>query len=211
MNTKRQTIWLVSMLSLMVVLSAYYLFTEDTTIPDTTSAQTETVTPGNAAEVLQTDDITTQEVTSHESTDGGTASNQGSIDANDQEILDQIAQDVMAGNQIEELQMERNNVYQSEVERLYGIINDTTVSDEELLSAFDEIERLDEQETKIAHLEEELQKDYNQAVIKHENGAYTVMVESAKLEVKQAVAIISKVMKELNVSQDKVTVQYTTG
>ncbi|AFC29783.1 hypothetical protein PM3016_2913 [Paenibacillus mucilaginosus 3016] len=29
MNTKRQTVWLVSMLSLMVVLSAYYLFTED--------------------------------------------------------------------------------------------------------------------------------------------------------------------------------------
>ncbi|AJY77261.1 SpoIIIAH-like family protein [Paenibacillus beijingensis] len=30
MNSKRQTIWLVSMLSLMVILSAYYLFTEDT-------------------------------------------------------------------------------------------------------------------------------------------------------------------------------------
>lgn len=29
MYTKRQTVWLVSMLSLMVVLSAYYLFTED--------------------------------------------------------------------------------------------------------------------------------------------------------------------------------------
>ncbi|MEI7024667.1 SpoIIIAH-like family protein [Paenibacillus sp. y28] len=29
MNNKRQTIWLVSMLSLMVVLSAYYLFTDD--------------------------------------------------------------------------------------------------------------------------------------------------------------------------------------
>ncbi|WP_281886661.1 SpoIIIAH-like family protein [Paenibacillus sp. YYML68] len=29
MNSKRQTVWLVSMLSLMVVLSAYYLFTED--------------------------------------------------------------------------------------------------------------------------------------------------------------------------------------
>ncbi|WP_159882224.1 SpoIIIAH-like family protein [Paenibacillus puerhi] len=29
MNSKKQTIWLVSMLSLMVVLSAYYLFTED--------------------------------------------------------------------------------------------------------------------------------------------------------------------------------------
>lgn len=31
MNNKRQTIWLVSMLSLMVILSAYYLFTEDVT------------------------------------------------------------------------------------------------------------------------------------------------------------------------------------
>lgn len=29
MKSKRQTVWLVSMLSLMVVLSAYYLFTED--------------------------------------------------------------------------------------------------------------------------------------------------------------------------------------
>lgn len=29
MNTRRQTVWLVSMLGLMVVLSAYYLFTDD--------------------------------------------------------------------------------------------------------------------------------------------------------------------------------------
>ena len=29
MNSKRQTVWLVSMLSLMVILSAYYLFTEN--------------------------------------------------------------------------------------------------------------------------------------------------------------------------------------
>ena len=29
MNTRRQTVWLVSMLGLMVVLSAYYLFTDN--------------------------------------------------------------------------------------------------------------------------------------------------------------------------------------
>jgi stage III sporulation protein AH len=39
MNAKRQTIWLVSMLSLMVVLSAYYLFTEDVSQPDLQTAQ----------------------------------------------------------------------------------------------------------------------------------------------------------------------------
>ncbi|RUT36173.1 SpoIIIAH-like family protein [Paenibacillus zeisoli] len=32
MKTNRQTIWLVSMLSLMVILSAYYLFTEDSAV-----------------------------------------------------------------------------------------------------------------------------------------------------------------------------------
>ena len=212
MNTKRQTIWLVSMLSLMVVLSAYYLFTEDTTTPDTTSAQSQTVAPGNSSEVLQSGDSIIQEVTSSQSGEGDTtASNEGAINGEDQKILDQIAKDVMAGNQIEEMQTERNNTYQTELERLYGVLNDTTVTDEKLLSAFDEMEQLDEQETKIAHLEEELQKDYSQAVITHENGAYTVVVESPKLEVKQAVAIISKLMKELNVSQDKVTVKYITG
>jgi len=36
-NSKRQTVWLVSMLSLMVVLSAYYLFTEDISELDLTA------------------------------------------------------------------------------------------------------------------------------------------------------------------------------
>ncbi|MDD9267516.1 SpoIIIAH-like family protein [Paenibacillus sp. GCM10023248] len=40
MNAKRQTIWLVSMLSLMVVLSAYYLFTEDVNKLDLASTAT---------------------------------------------------------------------------------------------------------------------------------------------------------------------------
>ncbi len=40
MNAKRQTIWLVSMLSLMVVLSAYYLFTEDVNKLDLASTET---------------------------------------------------------------------------------------------------------------------------------------------------------------------------
>lgn len=40
MKSKRQTVWLVSMLSLMVVLSAYYLFTEDAPVtPKTADGQ----------------------------------------------------------------------------------------------------------------------------------------------------------------------------
>ncbi|HZG85121.1 SpoIIIAH-like family protein [Paenibacillus sp.] len=49
MNTRRQTVWLVSMLGLMVVLSAYYLFTDEADqIPVNTeqTAETEIVVEG---------------------------------------------------------------------------------------------------------------------------------------------------------------------
>lgn len=36
------------------------------------------------------------------------------------------------------------------------------------------------------------------------------MVLSEKLDAKQAVTIVDKVMKELNVTQDKISVQYVT-
>jgi stage III sporulation protein AH len=50
MKTKRQTIWLVSMLSLMVVLSAYYLFTEDVSkLEFTTTGSTVTELAGTQA------------------------------------------------------------------------------------------------------------------------------------------------------------------
>ncbi|AIQ53828.1 SpoIIIAH-like family protein [Paenibacillus sp. FSL R7-0331] len=51
MKGKRQTIWLVSMLSLMVVLSAYYLFTEDTgsSIPKETAGTIQVDSANNAA------------------------------------------------------------------------------------------------------------------------------------------------------------------
>lgn len=55
MNNKRQTIWLVSMLSLMVILSAYYLFTEDVTQPDRTAQEQQLGTDATGV-TGQTDD-----------------------------------------------------------------------------------------------------------------------------------------------------------
>lgn len=59
MNTKRQTVWLVSMLSLMVVLSAYYLFTDTPSSNQVTTDSTKIneVNLLNATEVTKTDDI----------------------------------------------------------------------------------------------------------------------------------------------------------
>ncbi|WP_028544144.1 SpoIIIAH-like family protein [Paenibacillus taiwanensis] len=248
MNTKRQTIWLVSMLSLMVVLSAYYLFTEDTTSKQAaTGTQGEQVIKGNATEVGQLPTVQITEVSAGDS--GAVGKEQANADekkspepvANnntgqqpqgntaaptessksvagkeqaktDEDVLNEaVAGGVTKRSLIEEKQMERNEQYQQNIERLLGIINDTTnISGDKLTKAYDEMHQLDEREQKITNLETELQKEYDNAVITQDNDRYKVVVQSAKLEVKQAVDIMDKLIKELNVTQDKISVQYVS-
>ncbi|SEN18063.1 SpoIIIAH-like family protein [Paenibacillus sp. OV219] len=79
MNNKRQTIWLVSMLSLMVILSAYYLFTEDVGTPsnmvtdgtkqDQGAASNATEASGKAGD---DNGITVSEVTGNKDANAGT-------------------------------------------------------------------------------------------------------------------------------------------
>lgn len=77
--------------------------------------------------------------------------------------------------------------------------------------AHEQLNKLEEKETKITGIEEQLQKKYGEAIVKEESGdAYTVVVLSEKLDVKQAVGIVDLVMKELSVSQDKIRVQYVS-
>lgn len=236
MNTKRQTIWLVSMLSLMVVLSAYYLFTEDTNPSKTATGnktQTETMVKDHATEVGQTqagdieitevsgttedglsqDQAATQEANSSDSTEPSSgAASKETITPEDQAVLDEAeAQGVMKRSTIEGLQMDRNENYQKEMERLLGIINDAdNINGKELSQAYDEMSNLDDREQKITSLENELQAQFDSAVITQENDKFKVVVQSPKLEVKEAVGIMDKVMKELNVTQDKISVQYVS-
>ncbi|NQX58894.1 SpoIIIAH-like family protein [Paenibacillus qinlingensis] len=58
MNAKRQTIWLVSMLSLMVVLSAYYLFTEDVNKLDLASSDAISKSQEVKIDMTQIDPVT---------------------------------------------------------------------------------------------------------------------------------------------------------
>ncbi|WP_068616931.1 SpoIIIAH-like family protein [Paenibacillus tuaregi] len=69
MKTNRQTIWLVSMLSLMVILSAYYLFTEDSGTKTPKVAEGQQVTAKDKSGTKDTpvtqakDDVVVTEVT----------------------------------------------------------------------------------------------------------------------------------------------------
>ncbi|WP_433946345.1 SpoIIIAH-like family protein [Paenibacillus sp. SN-8-1] len=69
MKTNRQTIWLVSMLSLMVILSAYYLFTEDSAVKTPKVADGQQVSVQDKADTKDTalsqakDDVIVTDVT----------------------------------------------------------------------------------------------------------------------------------------------------
>lgn len=297
MNGKRQTIWLVSMLSLMVVLSAYYLFTEDSgaSIPkdtagtmqvdslknDTANAALPTVgdkgivvnevvnqgdvvadggvvdnasgttSTDDTAATAATDDSTTTAVKDDSSkavTDSGNAEKASTDTAakdtskasdtaakdstaketaatdkaanttaktpakNDKEILDEVAsQSVSASSMFNNYLYERDQKNLKSQQDLLALINDMEKTPADNAVAQEQLLNLEEKESKINGIEEQLQQKYGEAIVKEEAGdSYKVVVLSDKLDVKQAVSIVDLVMKELSVSQDKVSVQYVS-
>ncbi|MEK3878744.1 SpoIIIAH-like family protein [Paenibacillus sp. FSL H8-0122] len=301
MKGKRQTIWLVSMLSLMVVLSAYYLFTEDTgaPIPKETagSIQVDTIKDGTgggtsttldsglvikevstdkgiavgtvddssktskdeAASTVATEDITTPAViddssvvadSSNTAKDTTAATDKaatttadngkdtaGSKDSkenkdtkdskdskdtsaavdktpakDDEAILDEVAsQSVSASSLFTNYLYEREQKNLKDHNDLLALINDMDKTPAENAAAQEQLSKLEEKESKITGIEEKLQQKYGEAIVKEEAGdAYTIVVLSDKLDVKQAVGIVDFVMKELSVTQDKIKVQYVS-
>ncbi|MDH6429676.1 SpoIIIAH-like family protein [Paenibacillus sp. FSL R7-0048] len=303
MNGKRQTIWLVSMLSLMVVLSAYYLFTEDSgasipkdtagtmqvdSLKDTAGAALPTVgdkgvvvnevvsqgdvvadegvvdsTTGAAttddsataaktddsAATAKTDDSTTTAKTDESTTtaakDDSSKAAANSSDSekattdtaakdaaktdtsakdtaantttktpakNDKEILDEVAsQSVSASSMFTNYLYEREQKNLKNQQDLLALINDMDKTPADNAVAQEQLLNLEEKESKITGIEEQLQQKYGEAIVKEEAGdSYKVVVLSDKLDVKQAVSIVDLVMKELSVSQDKISVQYVS-
>lgn len=302
MNGKRQTIWLVSMLSLMVVLSAYYLFTEDSgaSVPkdtagtmqvdslkkDTANASLPTVgdkgivvnevvnqgdvvadggVVDNASGTTATDDSAATATTDDSATtaakddsskaaadkgnsektstdtaakDSSETSDTAAKDTatkdtaakdtttkdtaatttsktpakNDKEILDEVAsQSVSASSMFTNYLYEREQKNLKSQQDLLALINDMEKTPADNAVAQEQLLNLEEKESKITGIEEQLQQKYGEAIVKEEAGdSYKVVVLSDKLDVKQAVSIVDLVMKELSVSQDKVSVQYVS-
>ncbi|MWV45040.1 10-formyltetrahydrofolate dehydrogenase [Paenibacillus sp. HJL G12] len=286
MNNKRQTIWLVSMLSLMVVLSAYYLFTGDsgsskTPVADSQQVGTEdksaakesasgTKTTENGVEVTEvitdgkvndsaakadtakndaankdaskdaakdttadtgkdpakdTADKTTAKTDAKDqastdktasadktagATDGKTTAQNGK---SDDEVLKEVAaqtQKSSGSSQIESYLFQRTQDNLKKHNDLMAAMNDMTKDAATSAQASEELTALETKENKIQGIEEELEQKYSfaNAFVKEEDDKYQVLVLSEKLDVKQAVSIVELVMKELNVSQDKVSVKY---
>ncbi|GIP51995.1 SpoIIIAH-like family protein [Paenibacillus vini] len=269
MRSKRQTVWLVSMLSLMVVLSAYYLFTEDSpaknqaadgkqvstmdkgmtqeTVTDSGLGQdgevilSEVVTDGEQSPVITDEEAATDPVANSggapdtektadssdpgkdsavKESDGkkeeaagkdGDSSTAGNTGTGDEDVLKLLeTQGVTATDSLTAYQFQRNAENMKKQDELVQAINDGSKTLEEAAMAQKELSALEEREEKIYSIEEKLQQKYANAVVEETDNKYKVLVVSEKLEAKDAVGIMDLVIKELGVSQDKVSVQYIT-
>ncbi|WP_416295136.1 SpoIIIAH-like family protein [Paenibacillus illinoisensis] len=274
MNNKRQTVWLVSMLSLMVILSAYYLFTEDSGPVNAPVAESQQVDGINQGEVKETagildpteglvvnEVVNEGEVTgsdpagqpasedtenpaaaegqqaaeteqtpaaesgenkaeTNEEADKGTAATpdassqtEGSATKTDEEVLKEMEEQntaASASSQFQNYQWQREESNNRKYEELMTIAGDLSKTPEENAKATEELRALEEKEAKINGIEETLSQQFANAIVEEDADKYKVVVLSEKLDVKQAVSIVDLVMKELAVTQNRISVQYVT-
>ena len=197
MNTKRQTIWLVSMLSLMVVLSAYYLFTQDLDDADKLSGSNQP--NSNVTEVVGgSGEIVTDEVVQ--------AGDQSAEGKTEEEILEQVKEQGYADSGLfGDLQAKRDQQNEDELNRLLAEVSSNPDHSTEAMA---QVEQLEEKSAKIMELETALKEQYNMAIISEENNRYKVIVTSENLEKKEAAGIIDQIMTAMDVGADQVSVQY---
>jgi len=200
MNAKRQTIWLISMLSLMVVLSAYYLFSDSLEEINTASEQAG-ISDMDAIDVSEVTDENADEADDHTVADPS---------ATDEEILKKVQAEANKGEDFfASIQLQRNEALAKETERLMTIITDSKQNTEAVGKAYDDLNKIEEKQAKITNVEDMLMKDYPNVVVTESAGQHwKVIVQSDKLEKSEAVSIIDLVMSELNLTQDKISVQY---
>lgn len=222
MNNKRQTIWLVSMLSLMVVLSAYYLFTDDvknfnpgleTKVSKEVKIDSQTMAASgkqaNDANKKAEDAAGNQTKIQSKQQSDQQANNQKKQGESDAEILKKMSAQVKSGSDyFTNLQMKRTEDLSRQTERLYKIITDSKQNNEAVNKAYEDLRKIEDKEAKVTNLEELLMKDYSNALVMDEGEKWKVVVQAKNMEKSEAVSIVDLVMKDMNVGPDRVSVQY---
>lgn len=205
MNTKRQTIWLVSMLSIMVVLSAYYLFTDD--VNELNVASDELSTEDIVVDSVGTSGQLIDEIWMNDQI--GQLEEEAAADQSktDEEILQEVqAQQESGYGFFTSLHLQRDEDFSKKSQDLLSVIaNGNSEAQTQAWAEFNEIE---EMETKLTHLEDLLRQDFENAIITEEEDMWKVIVQTDTMEKSQAVSIIEMVMAEMEAELGQVVVQF---
>ncbi|GGA39737.1 hypothetical protein GCM10007416_10880 [Kroppenstedtia guangzhouensis] len=190
MNMNKQTVWLVTMLTLMVVLSAYYIVTGP-------------VEP--ATDQTVSEDSGDVQVKTGEKDDGGELKEEKGKKAKDQTASAETDSDYFVG-----YQLQRSSLRSKMTEEYMKVLTDPEASKEALKEAqskIDELMKVDKSESVMEDLIRE--EGFRDAVvITNDDHFVDVIVQSDKLSKKQVVKLIGMVKKQLGVPATQVSIAH---
>lgn len=179
MLLKKQTVWLLTMLSLVVVLSVYYITSPEQRVNDL--ANTEEKAEQSNEEAVNT-----------------------KAKAGDSEIVTNAAGD----EKFEALRLELNDERSRKIEELTTVVGTTDLPAEEISDAKDQIDKLDELAKKEYILETLIKAmNYEDVLVRADEKNVQVTVKAEKLSRTEANAIIRQVKSEIGDLQ-LVTVEF---
>ncbi|WP_124727207.1 SpoIIIAH-like family protein [Staphylospora marina] len=184
MSINKQTVWLVTMLSLMVVLSAYYLLTGPVEPVQETVKSSDLPGKGITVDIKPVEKPEAGEKQAKEAVKGES--------------------DFFVG-----YQLQRSTLRQKMTEEYMKVLTDPEASKQEIEEAQKKIEQLMKTDNTETVLEELIRKEgFRDAVVMSNSRHVDVIVQSDNLSRAQAVKLISLVKQHMDVDPVDVSVAY---
>ncbi|KAA0549466.1 SpoIIIAH-like family protein [Bacillus sp. BGMRC 2118] len=188
MLLKKQTVWLLTMLSLVVVLSVYYV----------TSPENKT---DNLAFVENDKETTAKETKAEEAkTEEAKATESGVEEAEDGTVISSIQSDELFATLRLEMDEQRSKL----IEQLQTTMAATDISAEEKSKAYDQMIEVQAASSKERVLETLIlaeSKEYKDVLVRADGEKVKIVVRSEKHSAKEANKIIQLVREELGAKQ----------
>jgi stage III sporulation protein AH len=190
MLLKKQTVWLLTMLSLVVVLSVYYLTAPEENAADMT-----------ATEQMEQEENKTESKTENKAETKGESKSEKATSKNTEGSSVTIA----SGDEFESLRMQIEDERAKLNEELTAKMGNTELSAEERDEAYAKIEQLSETKVKENIIENLIvAMDYNAALVRVDGTDVKVSVKADKQTKTEANNIIRLVRKEVSDAQNVV-------
>jgi stage III sporulation protein AH len=224
MILRKQTVWLLTMLAVMVVLSGYYLVKgpqdQMPTSGQQQAVQKQEQISGVVVESKQVEQApqatpvngkNENQVASGQPTDTLTGAPASQTNPTpEQSVGNAVVPVAETSSEIfQGYKMKREAQLQQQKDEQLAIIGSSESSAQAVADARTKYEQLSTQENATTNIEEMLKANgYKDAVVFVQNDKVTVIVQKDKLSANEAVDIIAQVRQQLNVPATNVTVQY---
>ncbi|WP_158735188.1 SpoIIIAH-like family protein [Alteribacillus sp. YIM 98480] len=206
MVLKKQTVWLMTMLSLTIVLAVYYITSpsevaENDPEADETSEMTAATEDEEWVEWLSEEDMETTIEETEPPTEGEETGGEEEVPAEEAEIYNENQEANTQGNLFSELRLERDESRSRLREEYTDTIASEDYSAAEKSEAFDRREQLQETQQNESMLESLIQSEgYEDAVVISEEDRTRIIVQAEELSREDAVMLNRLAAEHLDVS-----------